>query len=45
MEKKKGAFKLDTSIKINEKNKYTFIIDNKITDYSIFKSFVDNIIQ
>tara|TARA_B100000035_G_scaffold311087_1_gene320024 strand:- start:250 stop:1011 length:762 start_codon:yes stop_codon:yes gene_type:complete len=43
--KKKGAFKLDTSIKINEKNKYTFIIDNKITDYSIFKSFVDNIIQ
>ena len=42
--KQKGAFKLDTSININEKNKYTFIIDTE-TDYSKFKSFVDNIIQ
>ena len=43
--KQKGAFKLDTSININEKNKYTFIIDSETTDYSKFKSFVDNIIQ
>jgi len=44
----RGGFKLDTSIKINEKNvknKYTFIIDSETTDYSKFKSFVDNIIQ
>ena len=40
--KQKGAFKLDTSININEKNNYTFIIDNKTTDYSKFKSFIDN---
>jgi len=40
-----GAFKLDTSININEKNKYTFTIDSETTDYSKFKSFVDNIIQ
>ena len=43
--KQKGAFKLDTSININEINKYTFIIDSETTDYSKFKSFVDNIIQ
>ena len=43
--KKQGAFKLDTSININEKNKNTFIIDSEMTDYSMFKSFVDNIIQ
>jgi hypothetical protein len=43
--KQKGAFKLDTSININETNKYTFIIDSETTDYSKFKSFVDNIIQ
>lgn len=43
--KQKGAFKLDTSIKINEKNKYTFIIDSETTDYSEFKSFIDSIIQ
>jgi len=30
---------------INEKNKYTFIIDDPITDYNKFKSFVDEIIQ
>lgn len=43
--KQKGAFKLDTSININEKNKYTFIIDNTTTDYSKFKSFLDEIIE
>jgi hypothetical protein len=46
--KKKGAFKLDTSIKINKKNKnkYTFIIDSETTDdYTKFKTFVDNIIK
>lgn len=43
--KQKGAFKLDTSININEKNNYTFIIDSKTTDYSKFKSFIDKIIQ
>ena len=42
--KQKGAFKLDTSININEKNKYTFII-NETTDFSEFKEFVDRIIQ
>ena len=43
--KLKGAFKLCTSININEKNKYNFIIDSETADYSKFKSFVDNIIQ
>tara|TARA_A100001015_G_scaffold312185_1_gene416854 strand:- start:1133 stop:1822 length:690 start_codon:yes stop_codon:yes gene_type:complete len=43
--KQKGAFKLDTSININEKNNYTFIIDSKTTDYYKFKSFIDKIIQ
>ena len=43
--KQKGAFKLTTSRNINEKNNYTFIIDSETTDYSKFKSFVDNIIQ
>lgn len=43
--KQKGAFKLDTSININEKNKYTFIIEQTTTDYSKFKSFVDEIID
>jgi len=43
--KQKGAFKLDTSININKKNDYTFIIDSETTDYSKFKSFVDTIIN
>lgn len=46
--KQQGAFKLDTSIKINEinkKNGYTFIIDSETSNYSKFKSFVDSIIQ
>ena len=45
--KMKGAFKLDTTIKINEtnqKNGYTFRIDSETCDYSKFKSFVDSII-
>ena len=45
--KQKGAFKLDTTCKINDRNKnnYTFIIDENTTDYSNFKTFVDRIIQ
>jgi hypothetical protein len=43
--KKKGAFKFDTSIAINEKNKYTFVIDKNMNDYSKFKIFVDEIIR
>lgn len=43
--KQKGAFKLDSSININEKNNYTFIVDSEKTDYSKFKSFLDKIIQ
>jgi hypothetical protein len=35
--KRKGAFKLDTSININEKNKYT-------NNYTNFKLFVDSCI-
>lgn len=42
--KQKGVFKLDTSIQINENNKYTFIIDENTNDYFKFKSFVDHII-
>lgn len=43
--KQKGAFKLDTSININDKNKNTFIIDSDTTDYYKFKIFVDDIIK
>lgn len=43
--KERGAFKLDTTIPINENNKYTFIIDSKSNNYAEFKSFIDNIIQ
>tara|TARA_E500000178_G_C16981151_1_gene735857 strand:- start:848 stop:1660 length:813 start_codon:yes stop_codon:yes gene_type:complete len=46
--KQQGAFKLDTTIKINDTNQtngFTFIIDSKTSDYSKFKSFVDSIIQ
>lgn len=43
--KQKGAFKLDTSININDKNEYTFIIDPITTDYSKFKLFLDRIIK
>ena len=43
--KSKGAFKLDTTIKINEADKdRTFIID-ETTDFSGFKAFVDKIIE
>lgn len=44
--KKVGAFKFDTSIKINEKNSNTFIINEEAdVDYSEFKAFVDRIIE
>ena len=39
--KKKGAFKLDTTISINSKNSYTFTITETTTDYSKFKTFVE----
>ena len=42
--KKIGAFKLDTTVKINEANPNTFIIDENTSDYSKFKLFVDKII-
>lgn len=41
--KLKGSFKLDTSIKINEINKNTFIYKND--DSTNFKKFLDQIIQ
>lgn len=43
--KQKGAFKLDTTININEKNKYTFKINESSNDYSEFKQFVNKIIS
>lgn len=43
--KQKGAFKLDTSTKINSQNKYTFPINKNTVDYSKFKQFVDSIIM
>lgn len=42
--KQKGAFKLDTSININEKNKNTFIVDNTTTDFVKFEKFVLSVI-
>ena len=43
--KQKGAFKLDTTVVINEKNKYTFIIDANTTDFTKFYDFVNSIIK
>ena len=43
--KHKGAFKLDTSLGINEKNKFTFKINDDITDISSFREFVSSIIN
>jgi hypothetical protein len=42
--KQKGAFKLDTSLSINEKNNYTFKFDNNTNDYVKFSEFVNSII-
>tara|TARA_Y100000389_G_scaffold204528_1_gene257724 strand:+ start:84 stop:647 length:564 start_codon:yes stop_codon:yes gene_type:complete len=42
--KQKGAFKLDTTVNINEKNKNTFMIDNSMTDFAGFEKFVNSII-
>ena len=41
--KQKGAFKLDTTVKINTNSKYTFIIGDKSTLVE-FKSFINFII-
>lgn len=43
--KQKGAFKLDTTLKINKKNKYTFMINDKTNDYQKLKNFVNSIIK
>ena len=43
--KQKGAFKLDTTLKINQQNKYTFIIDENTKDFNQFKYFVNSIIK
>ena len=43
--KQKGAFKLDTTLAINNKNKYTFIFDANMTDWSKLTEFVNSIIQ
>ena len=44
--KQKGAFKLDTTLKINKNNKYTFIIkDDENTDIKAFRDFLNSIIQ
>tara|TARA_B100000768_G_scaffold109553_1_gene101603 strand:- start:1185 stop:1844 length:660 start_codon:yes stop_codon:yes gene_type:complete len=43
--KQKGAFKLDTTLKINETNTNTFIIDKNTNDYSKFNIFMNSIIQ
>ncbi len=42
--KQKGAFKLDTTVDINKKNKYTFTIDTNATDLIKFRDFVNSII-
>lgn len=42
--KQKGAFKLDTTVSINEKNPYTFVIDNNTADFTAFNHFVNSII-
>lgn len=42
--KKKGSFKLDTTINLNKKNKYTLSLDNDTQDFTIFKTFVNSII-
>lgn len=44
--KQKGAFKLDTTININEKNigNYSFKIYNDLNDFTKFKDFVNSII-
>jgi hypothetical protein len=42
--KKKGAFKLDTTIKINNDNKYTFVIDQMDINLGLFKTFINTAI-
>ena len=39
--KRSGNFKLDTTVKINEINKYTFILNND-TDYYEIKNFINS---
>lgn len=42
--KKIGAFKLDTTLKINEKSSFTFKLNDNASDYLKFKEFVNSII-
>lgn len=43
--KQKGAFKLDTTLDINNKNKYTFIFDIYMTDWDKLAEFINSIIK
>ena len=42
--KQRGAFKLDTTVTINNNNKYTFKINDTNNNYTEFKNFVNGII-
>jgi len=42
--KQKGAFKLDTTVSINEANKYTLVIDPQTISFDSFRDFVNGII-
>jgi hypothetical protein len=45
--KQKGAFKLDTSIAINESNgkkSHTFVFDSKTNDFTAFREYVNRLI-
>jgi hypothetical protein len=42
--KKTGAFKLDTTICINENSKYTFIVDHCMDNWSRFNKFVNSLV-
>lgn len=43
--KKVGAFKLDTTIKINEESEYTFIHDSLDTNLDKFRDFINKMIN
>ena len=43
--KQKGAFKLDTTVAINSKNKHTFIFDIYMADWNKFTEFINSIIK
>ena len=43
--KQQGAFKLDTTLAINNKNEFTFIFDANMTDWNRLSEFINSIIQ